>query len=70
MDLWKNDNFINDNIPFLFSKDIYEYDMKDAGFSLTQEFKLLPQSKIDYLAKLKKDKRKVEMGLNYVLFYC
>ena len=63
MDLWKHDSFINENIPFLFNKEIIEYDMKDAGFSLTQEFNLLPLDKITYLSKLKKDRRKVEMGL-------
>ena len=36
--------------------------MKDAGFSLTQEFKLLSNKQIESLAKLKKDRRKVEMG--------
>ena len=36
--LWKNDNFLNRNIMFLFNKEITEYDMKEAGFSLIQEF--------------------------------
>lgn len=36
--------------------------MKDAGFSLTQEFKLLDNSTIEKLSKLKKDRRKIEMG--------
>ena len=63
MKLYMHDNFINDNIPFLFNKEIIEYDMKDAGFSLTQEFNLLDKDKINYLSKLKKDKRKIEMGL-------
>jgi len=61
-ELWKRDSFINENIPFLFNKEIIEYDMKDAGFSLTQEFKLLDKSMIDKLEKYKKDKRKIEMG--------
>ena len=61
-ELWKQDSFINENIPFLFNKEIIEYDMKDAGFSLTQEFKLLDKTIIEKLAKYKKDKRKIEMG--------
>lgn len=60
--LWQNDSFINENIPFLFNKEIIEYDMKDAGFSLTQEFSLLDEKSIEKLAKLKKDNRKVQMG--------
>lgn len=62
-ELWKRDTFINESIPFLFNKEIIEYDMKDAGFSLTQEFNLLDKDKIKYLSKLKKDRRKIEMGL-------
>lgn len=60
--IWKQDTFVNENIPFLFNKEIIEYDMKDAGFSLTQEFELLDKNDIDKLGKLKKDRRKVEMG--------
>ena len=60
--LWQRDSFINENIPFMFNKEIIEYDMKDAGFSLTQEYELLDSKMIEKLAKLKKDKRKVEMG--------
>lgn len=60
--LWERDSFINENIPFLFNKEIIEYDMKDAGFSLTREYKLLDDSTIEKLDKFKKDKRKVEMG--------
>lgn len=60
--LWQRDSFINENIPFLFNKEIIEYDMKDAGFSLTQEYELLDEKTIEKLAKLKKDNRKVQMG--------
>ena len=60
--LWKNDNFLNRNIMFLFNKEITEYDMKEAGFSLIQEFKLLPESKIAYLKKFGKDERKIKIG--------
>lgn len=61
--LWENDNFTNQNIPFLFNMKIYEYDMKEAGFSLTKEFALLDPKIIEKLSKYKKDKRKVELGL-------
>lgn len=62
-ELWKNDIVTNQNIPFLFNTKIYEYDMRDAGFSLTKEFKLLDKEVIEKLDKYKKDKRKVELGL-------
>lgn len=61
--LYKRDSFINPNIVYLFNTEIIEYDMKEAGFSLIQEYKLLPQIKIDDLKKLSKDKRKIEIGL-------
>ena len=60
--LWKNDSFINQNIPYLFNQEIIEYDMKEAGFSLTKEFQLLDKKIIEKLEKYKKDKRKVELG--------
>ena len=61
-DLWKRDLYINNNIPFLFNKEIIEYDMKDAGFSLTKEFNLLTPELISKLNKYGKDKRKIELG--------
>jgi hypothetical protein len=60
--LWKNDLFINKNLPFLFNNEIIEYDMKDAGFSLTKEYKLLPQETIDKLEKYRKQQRTIEIG--------
>lgn len=60
--LWERDLFYNKNIPFLFNKEIIEYDMKEAGFSLVQEFHLLSDNIIHKLSKLKKEKRTVELG--------
>ena len=40
-ELWKNDTFINPNIVYTFNKEIIEYDLKEAGFSLTKEYNLL-----------------------------
>ena len=61
--LYEKDLFINPAIPFLFNKNITEYDMKNAGFSLIKEFKLLSDSDIDKLDKLPKDKQKVKIGI-------
>lgn len=62
-ELWKEDLYINQNIIYLFNKEIFEYDMKDAGFSLTREFKLLPQETIKKLDKLGKPARKRRLGI-------
>ena len=62
-ELWKNDTFTNPNIAFTFNQDIVEYDLKDAGFSLTKEYGLLDKKTIEKLDKYKKDKRKIELGL-------
>lgn len=61
-DLYLKDSFINDNIPYLFNANIIEYDMKDAGFSLTREYKLLSDSMIEKLDKMDKDERKIKLG--------
>lgn len=61
MDLYKHDLYIA-NVPFLFNREIIEYDMKDAGFSLTKEYELLPIKMIHQLEKMKKDYRKIQIG--------
>ena len=61
--IWKSDSFINSNIPFIFNDEIIEYDMKEAGFSLTKEYKLLDEDLIKKLSKYKKERRTIELGL-------
>ena len=60
--LYKSDTFINDNIFYLFNKTIYEYDMKSAGYNLSRAYKLLPESKLEELGRLKKERRSIEIG--------
>lgn len=60
--LYKSDTFINENIFYLFNKTIYEFDMKDAGYNLTRAYKLLPNDKIEELGRLKKERRRIEIG--------
>lgn len=60
--IYDNDNFINEHIPCIFNSTIIEYDMKDAGFSLTKEYKLLDDATISMLDKLGKQERKVKLG--------
>lgn len=62
-ELYKKDQFTNQNIPYLFNTEITEYDMKDAGFSITREFKLLPDNVISTLVPMQKEKRKKKMGI-------
>lgn len=61
-ELYKNDLFVNPNIPFLFNTEIIEYDMRNGGFSITKEFGLLPEEKIKELDKMNKEERKVALG--------
>ena len=60
--IYQSDSFKNHNIPFLFNKDIIEYDMKTAGYSLVREFNLLPSKTIEKLDKMKKQQRTIEIG--------
>ena len=60
--LYESDTFINDNIFYLFNKTIYEFDMKEAGYNLSIAYKLLPSDKIEELGRMKKDRRKIEIG--------
>lgn len=46
--------WLNPNIDYIFNTEIIEYDMRDAGFNLIKQFKLLPEEKIKELEKLGK----------------
>lgn len=53
----------NPNIEYLFDDEIREYDMRDAGFSIIQQYKLLPPEKIQELAGLSHDDRNKRVGI-------
>ena len=54
----------NPNIEYLFNNEIIEYDLKDAGFNIIKEYKLLPVSEINRLESLGKGfNRHKEIGL-------
>ena len=56
--------WLNPDIDYLFNEEITEYDMKDAGFSLIKEFKLLPTQKIQELEAMGKGiKRHKAIGI-------
>lgn len=46
--------WLNPNIEYLFNSEIIEYDIRDAGFNLIKQYKLLPADKIQELEKLGK----------------
>lgn len=55
--------YYNPNIEYLFNNEIIEYDIRDAGFSIIKEFKLLPDEKIRELERLPKGfERHVAIG--------
>jgi hypothetical protein len=61
-EIYLRDSFINPNVAYLFNTEIVEYDMKEAGFSLVQEYELLPKTVIEDLKKIPKEQRKIEIG--------
>lgn len=61
--LWEKDNFINENNPYMFNTEIIEYDMKEAGYSLTREFQLLDKNRLKSLERLDKNRRHVTIGM-------
>lgn len=46
--------WLNPNIEYLFDDTIIEHDLRDAGFSIIKQYKLLPESKIRELEALGK----------------
>jgi hypothetical protein len=55
--------WLNPSIEYLFDKSIYEYDIRDAGFSIIKEHHLLSDDRIKELEKLGKDERHIRVGL-------
>jgi hypothetical protein len=63
--LWSKDLYTNNNIFYFFNKPLYEYDMQEAGFNLAKAYSLLPESTVDWLTKLTKERRHIEIGKLY-----
>lgn len=55
--------WFNDNIQYIFHKNIVEYDMNAASVSVCERFKLLTDSEIEKLKLMPKDQRTRWMGL-------
>lgn len=60
--LYKYDKYLDDNIDYIFNKEIIEYDIKSAGLNIIKRFKLLDENKINYLSKLEKLHRDITIG--------
>jgi hypothetical protein len=61
-DLWKRDLYLQD-IDYIIGANIYEYDMKNAGYNLSIKYELLDQATLDYLGTLTKEERTIRIGL-------
>jgi hypothetical protein len=62
-DLYKKNTYRNKDIIFLISREIIEYDISQAGYSLVKEYGLLSEDKIKKLEPLSKDARHRRIGL-------
>lgn len=60
--LYKYDKYLDDNIDYIFNKEIIEYDIKSAGLNIIKKFKLLDDEKINYLNNLEKLHRDISIG--------
>lgn len=61
--IWHRDAYTTEDFDYIISKRITEYDMKDAGYNLSQYYQLLSQKKLDYLSTLEKHNRRVQIGI-------
>ncbi|MMZ42141.1 hypothetical protein D1872_36600 [compost metagenome] len=61
--LYEKNNYLNRNIQYLISNEIIEYDIQSAGFNLIKKYKLISDSKIQYLESLSKKERQVRIGI-------
>lgn len=54
--------WLNPDIEYLFNAEIIEYDVRDAGFSIIQQYHLLDKDTIMMLSKLTKQERHIAVG--------
>jgi len=55
--------YLNSSRLFEINSDIIEWDIKSAGMSIIQEYKMISQTKINKLLKLPKDTMNISVGL-------
>lgn len=61
--LYTKHNYLNKNFDYIVNQEIIEYDMQSAGFNLIKKYKLIEQSKIEWLETLPKKERQIQIGL-------
>lgn len=61
-ELYNRDQYRNKAIEYIISADIVEYDIKSAGLSISNYYKLLDKSTLDKLYRLPKHDRHVAIG--------
>lgn len=58
----KKSVWLNPDIEYIFGDEIIEYDIRDAGFNLIRQHKLLPEEKIKELLPMEKMERHITIG--------
>ena len=61
--LYEKDLYINKGIECIIGSQIYEYDIKQAGYNITKYFNLLPEDKLKYLSSLSRENKHIKIGL-------
>lgn len=54
--------YLNPAYQFITQSEITEYDMKEAGFNIIKQFKILPEHEIEMLSMLSKRERTIQIG--------
>ena len=62
-DMYAKAMWMNPDMEYVFRKNIVEYDMQSASLSVSRRFHLLPDTLIDQLSRMPKEKRTKEIGL-------
>lgn len=62
-DLYKKDQYVNSNIPFIISNIILEYDIKSAGLNILYRANKISDREYRYLSGLDKTNRNIQIGL-------
>lgn len=62
MEIWERSLWTNPNIQFLFDNEIIEYDLHNAGLSISKALKLLDANTLEELSKIQ-DKHKLVVAL-------
>lgn len=62
-DLYKRHNYTNKYTELLIGNEIYEYDIRSAGFNLIKRNKLISEKKITRLELMHKKRRQIQIGL-------